>query len=226
MSGHPNVLVNKVFAVFCNIAVGIPSAISFGIYHSDHHNYLGEDKRDPDVPTQFEIDLFRGKFGKFIFFTFQSIIYAFRPFVYMHKKMTTGEMANFLVIICADLLIYKFLGSGALIYMMITGFLSIGAHPAAIHAIAEHHEFVRGMETYDYFGFWNFFNLNLGYHIEHHDFPSCPWYNLPAIRSTAPEFYEYLPHHTSYIKVLMTFMFDEKFNLFHRTLRVPEKKAE
>jgi sphingolipid delta-4 desaturase len=40
-AGHPNILVNKVFAIFCNISMGLPSAIGFGIYHADHHNYLG-----------------------------------------------------------------------------------------------------------------------------------------------------------------------------------------
>jgi sphingolipid delta-4 desaturase len=32
--------VNKIMAVICNIPMGIPSAISFGRYHSDHHNFL------------------------------------------------------------------------------------------------------------------------------------------------------------------------------------------
>lgn len=40
-TGHPNILVNKAFAIFCNIGMGIPSAISFGTYHADHHNFMG-----------------------------------------------------------------------------------------------------------------------------------------------------------------------------------------
>lgn len=225
-AGHPNIMVNKAFAIFCNIGMGIPSALSFGIYHSDHHNYLGEENKDPDLPTRWEVKHCMGKFAKFMFFMLLSFIYALRPFVFMHKRMTMDELVNFLVIICTDLLVYKFWGGGALAYLLITGLVSIGAHPAAIHVIAEHHEFARGLETYDYFGIWNFFNLNLGYHIEHHDFPTCPWYNLPAIRAAAPEWYEYLPSHTSYTKVLLKFIFDDNFNLFHRTLRIPEKKAQ
>jgi sphingolipid delta-4 desaturase len=38
-------------------------------------------------------------------------------------------------------------------------------------------------------GWMNIPNLNMGYHIEHHDFPSIPWYNLPKLRAMAPEFY-------------------------------------
>jgi sphingolipid delta-4 desaturase len=51
-AGHPNILVNKAFAIFCNVGMGIPSALSFGVYHSDHHNYLGEENKDPDLPTR------------------------------------------------------------------------------------------------------------------------------------------------------------------------------
>jgi len=39
--GHKNILVNKVFAVFCNMAHAIPAALSFGLYHADHHNFFG-----------------------------------------------------------------------------------------------------------------------------------------------------------------------------------------
>jgi sphingolipid delta-4 desaturase len=41
-AGHPNMYVNKFFAILCNVPMGLPSAISFGKYHNDHHNYLGE----------------------------------------------------------------------------------------------------------------------------------------------------------------------------------------
>ena len=125
-----------------------------------------------------------------------------------------------------DAIIYKYWGGGALLYLLLGAYLSIGPHPASMHVIAEHYEFAKGQETYDYFGFWNFFNLNLGYHIEHHDFPTCPWYNLKKIRAAAPEFYEKLPYHTSYAKVAFKFLFDNNFNLFNRTIRLNEKKID
>jgi aminopeptidase-like protein len=42
----------------------------------------------------------------------------------------------------------------------------------------------------------------------------------------APEWYDQLPYHTSYAKVLWKFVMDEKFNLYHRTIRLPDKKAD
>lgn len=50
--GHKNIMVNKIMGVLCNIPMGIPSALSFGKYHADHHNYLGEKGRDPDLPMR------------------------------------------------------------------------------------------------------------------------------------------------------------------------------
>jgi sphingolipid delta-4 desaturase len=85
-----------------------------------------------------------------------------------------------------DYLVYKYWGSSALIYNFLVAYVAIGPHPAALHGLAEHYEFVTGVQTYDYIGVWNIFNLNVGYHIEHHDFPVCPWYNLPKIRKIAP----------------------------------------
>lgn len=74
----------------------------------------------------------------------------------------------------------------------------------------------------------NYINLNVGYHTEHHDFPSCPWYNLPKIRATAPEYYEQLPYHTSYIMCLYKFIFDDNIDLNNRTVRFPvaEKRKQ
>jgi sphingolipid delta-4 desaturase len=68
-----------------------------------------------------------------------------------------------------------------------------------MHFIAEHYEFVKGQETYNYYGIMNFFNLNLGYHMEHHDFPWIPWNQLPKVHAIAKEFYDTVPFHTSYI---------------------------
>lgn len=76
------------------------------------------------------------------------------------------------------------------------------------------------METYDYLGNFNIVNLNVGYHIEHHDFPTIPWYNLPKLRAMAPEFYEQFPVHTDYLKVAYKFLMDDNFGLYHRIIRV------
>ncbi len=43
--------------------------------------------------------------------------------------------------------------------------------------------------TFSYYGFLNKFGYNLGYHREHHDFPTAPGRYLPPIKKLARSFY-------------------------------------
>lgn len=63
-------------------------------------------------------------------------------------------------------------------------------------------------------------NSPLSYHNEHHDFPDVPWSRLPSVRKTAPEFYETLWQHSSYLMVLYEFFFDPNFTLHSRIVRI------
>jgi len=61
-------------------------------------------------------------------------------------------------------------------------------------------------ETGSYYGSLNRLALNVGYHNEHHDFPSVPWNRLPRIRALAPEVYASLASHTSWTRLLWRFL--------------------
>jgi len=61
--------------------------------------------------------------------------------------------------------------------------------------------------------------LNVGYHNEHHDFPSIPWNRLPEIKRTAPEAYDSLASHKSWTRLLFRFLFDRDLTLFSRMVR-------
>ena len=74
-------------------------------------------------------------------------------------------------------------------------------------------------ETNSYYGWLNRLALNVGYHNEHHDFPSVPWNRLPAVRRIAPEAYETLGSHGSWAKLLWQFLFDRRISLFSRQVR-------
>lgn len=132
-------------AVLCNIPMGIPSALSFGRYHSDHHNFLGELNGDPDLPLEWEAKLSRSfKWYKYVFYVIISLFYAGRP-LFMHKpSLTRDEFLNYLAILSLDAVILYLWGPWALAYVVFSGLCSIGAHPAAIHIIAEHYEFIPG----------------------------------------------------------------------------------
>jgi sphingolipid delta-4 desaturase len=64
------------------------------------------------------------------------------------------------------------------------------------------------------------FAYNVGYHNEHHDFPSVPWTRLPALKALAPEFYDVLPAHPSWPMVIVNFVLDGDAGLFARAKRL------
>jgi sphingolipid delta-4 desaturase len=63
----------------------------------------------------------------------------------------------------------------------------------------------------------------VGYHNEHHDFPSIAWNNLPKLRALAPEFYDSLRSHSSWTRLLIQFLFDRRYTLFSRVERSNER---
>jgi sphingolipid 4-desaturase/C4-monooxygenase len=63
--------------------------------------------------------------------------------------------------------------------------------------------------------------VQVGYHNEHHDFPSIPWTRLPALKALAPEYYDTLPSHPSWPMVTYNFIFDSNVGMWSRVKRVP-----
>lgn len=59
----------------------------------------------------------------------------------------------------------------------------------------------------------------VGYHNEHHDFPSIPWTRLPELRRIASEFYEPLPAHKSWPYVTYKFITDPNVGMWSRAKR-------
>jgi sphingolipid delta-4 desaturase len=96
---------------------------------------------------------------------------------------------------------------------------ALGLHPVGARWFQEHYVFSPGQETYSYYGPLNRLSFNMGYHNEHHDFPSVPWKHLPAIRASAPEVYDSLYHHRSWTRLLLTIVFDRGFTPFRRVIR-------
>jgi sphingolipid 4-desaturase/C4-monooxygenase len=108
----------------------------------------------------------------------------------------------------------------ALAYLFLSLFFSIGLHPLGARWIQRHYLVNEGdQETFSYYGSLNAVTFNVGYHNEHHDFPSVPWNRLPQIRAAAPEVYEELSAHTSWTRLLGQFLFDRNISLYSRMIR-------
>ncbi|TBU61041.1 dihydroceramide delta(4)-desaturase [Dichomitus squalens] len=222
---RPNL--NKALAVFANLPIGIPYSAAFKRYHIEHHKFLGEDGIDTDLPTNLELICLNNVLGKVFFTTFQILFYALRPGFVRTQAFTQWHFFNLVTELLFDYVLVKAFGVRPLIYLLASSFFAGSLHPLAGHFIAEHYVW-DGLqqETYSYYGPLNVLAYNVGYHNEHHDFPSVAWTQLPALRALAPEFYDTIPSHPSWPMVLVNFIRDPEVGIFARVKRKRKDRGE
>jgi len=182
--------------------------------------------------------------------TFQILFYALRPGFIRSQKPTIYHLINAVFILFADFLLVKFAGWKPLLYLLFSSFFAGSLHPCAAHFIAEHYlmsevasevevpelaglssaemDHVRELsqETTSYYGWLNILCYNVGYHNEHHDFPSVPWTRLPQLRELAKEFYDPLPVHKSWPIVTWKFITDPRVGMWSRAKRQSGDKGK
>ncbi|XP_077293453.1 delta4-sphingolipid-FADS-like protein ifc [Arctopsyche grandis] len=217
--GHSRPMHNRLFGFFANLPIGIPISISFKKYHLEHHRYQGDEKLDTDLPTLLEAKLFCTTLGKFFWVILQPFFYAFRPLITYPKVPTSLEYVNLVIQLIFDGIILYFFGGRVLGYLIFGSLMAMGLHPVAGHFISEHYMFNKGFETYSYYGPLNLVTFNVGYHNEHHDFPAVPGSKLPEVKRIAGEFYDNLPQHHSWSRVLYDFITDPEVGPYARIKR-------
>lgn len=217
---------NKILAIFANIAIPFPIAMSFRRYHLDHHAYQGVYGKDPDLPLDIEYRLVRGNsLLKFIWLFFYPVMYVVRGASF-GRDISFWEAVNICTTLIGDVAIYWVCGWKGLFYLFCSLWLGYGIHPAAAHFIQEHYTFEDGQETYSYYGSFNKIFMNIGYHNEHHDFQKVAWTNLPAVRSIATEFYDTIASHQSWWGVLWKFVTQKTYGPQSRVARPVEAHKE
>ncbi|MHB8905759.1 MAG: fatty acid desaturase [Melioribacteraceae bacterium] len=212
---------NMAASILCDIPNAIPTAISFRSYHLKHHSFQGNYYLDADLASRWEAKLIGNTFlGKILWELFFPVFQALRPPRLKEIEfMNKWTIINWIVVFGADILLVYFFGWFPIIYFLASLFFSVGLHPLGARWIQEHYLTHPPQETYSYYGPLNIFALNVGFHNEHHDFPSVPWNNLPKIKKAAPEFYENLFSHKSWTKLWLRFLFDPGLSLYSRLVR-------
>jgi sphingolipid delta-4 desaturase len=100
---------NFLLGIFANIATGIPSSVTFRYYHMDHHQYQGVHITDTDIPTIWEVSIFKTKITKFFWVLGQAAAYGIRPLFTNPKPVTGVQIFNGICVITCDLIIlYKY----------------------------------------------------------------------------------------------------------------------
>ena len=213
---------NMVAGLIANLPLFFPSAVAFKKYHLKHHAFQGVYELDADVPYHWEARLIGRSFvGKALWLLIYPVFQALRPLRLKEIELVDAwSVTNLLVQVGFDLALLLLWGPKALVYVALSFFFSIGLHPLGARWVQRHYLTGNGgQETFSYYGPLNRLAFNVGYHNEHHDFPSVAWNRLPQIKAVAPEAYEHLHYHTSWTRLLFRFLFDKNLTLYSRMVR-------
>ncbi len=213
---------NQILAILANIPLLAPFAMSFHRYHLNHHQHLGVDEKDRDLPHTCEAKCIDNKpVLKGTWLIFNHFFYLIRGVTFA-KKPNKPELINLVVIIATTLLIVITMGCASTMYLWLSTVIGLSFHPVAAHFIHEHYTFSPGQETFSYYGPLNKVTFNVGYHNEHHDFMNIPGSRVPKVKEMAPEYYEKLVSHQSWTCVLVEFVFRKDMGLKSRIVRTQE----
>jgi sphingolipid delta-4 desaturase len=219
---------NRLAGILANLPQLFPSSVSFERYHIKHHSFQGVHELDADLPNRWEAKLINNYFfGKVIWLLFYPLFQVFRISRLKEiKPVDKWIVLNFLLEAIFITAIAWFFGWKGIIFLLLSFFFSVGLHPLGARWVQEHYLTHGEQETYSYYGPLNTVAFNVGYHNEHHDFPSVPWNKLPEIRKNAPGYYNTLSYHTSWTKLFFRFLFDREISLFSRVVRKDRGKVK
>lgn len=222
-------VLNTLSGMVANLPLVFPSSVSFQKYHLKHHSYQGVEELDADMPFRWEARLIDNSvIGKALWLLLYPVFQLLRP-LRLTKEISIFDgwtLVNWIVQFAVMGCVIYFLGAKATVFLVASFFFSIGLHPLGARWIQEHYLTHGDQETKSYYGRLNTVNLNVGYHNEHHDFPSIPWNRLPRVKAMAGAYYDTLGYHTSYTQLLFRFLFDKNLSVYSRTARSNRGKAK
>lgn len=222
-------VLNTWSGILANLPLVFPSSVSFQKYHIKHHSFQGVEELDADMPFKWEAKLIdNSALGKALWLLFYPVFQLLRP-LRLTKEISIFDkwtLINWIVQFSFMAVVVFALGPKATVFLIASFFFSIGLHPLGARWIQEHYLTHGDQETKSYYGILNPVNLNVGYHNEHHDFPSVPWNKLPKIKSIANNYYETLGYHTSYTALLFRFLFDKNLSVYSRVARANRGKVK
>ena len=184
---------------------------------------LGDDHYDVDVPTKMETDLVQnGRLMKFLWLFGMPVILIARSLTKLPVKWNMYVVLNWATCIIPTLSLLA-INPKCFVFVFVSAYLSQSIHPANVRAVQRHvssmeaHKATQGdarllamPNTYSYYGAMNWLTLNVGYHVEHHDFARVPWPNLPALHALGGEkwYPESHAHKSRSLSALVEFVYN------------------
>ena len=216
-------LANMFSGMLANLPLALPSSVSFQRYHLRHHAFQGVYELDADLPSEWEARLVgRSPLAKAVWLAVYPVLLVTRALRLKEVRIVDGWLLTQCWPRClaADGLVCWFWGPKALAYLVGSFVFSVGLHPVGARWIQEHYLVHSPQETYSYYGPLNRVAFNVGYHNEHHDFPSIPWNRLArGAQCWRPGGTTRSWHIASWTRLLVRFLFDRQLLLFSRMTR-------
>jgi sphingolipid delta-4 desaturase len=235
---------NRILSLICDLSIGLPVSESFRRYHHLHHYEFNKVGLDTDLPSNIERIIFKGtaciekrcfsihnyclftnknyvfiskkgKLGKFIWIILQGFFYSIRPNIIKPLQITKIQFLSYILNIIRFILLYQ-INIKAALFSIIAILIGTGLHPFASHFIAEHFYNENKYETASYYGWMNILTFNVGYHVEHHDFPHIPGSKLPLLHKITNEYKNDIPIIKSWFLYLIKFIMDDNISLDNR----------
>ena len=211
---------NKAIAILANLPGLVPSAIGFRHYHMLHHRFLGEARLDGDVCLAWEKRVFVARpTRKFLWLLLLPFFYGVIHPLQVRERLPLDRwaLANVIVVSGFAIGVLLLLGSSSVLFLALSAYLSVGPHPTGAHIVQEHLNHAgKSYVSASYYGWMNAISLNLGCHLEHHDFANVPGPRLLRLRELAPEFYSGRFTHGSPLGSLCRFVFDPRVGIDSR----------
>ncbi|TAK45149.1 MAG: fatty acid desaturase [Saprospiraceae bacterium] len=216
-----NITANKWCLILADLPNTVPGASAFSTFHLKHHSYMGNDQLDADLPAPIEAKIVgNNTVLKALWLALFPVCQIYRALRLHNVNTWTKWMyVNIAVVFLSDFLLVYFFGWNAMFYLIMSMMFALGFHPLGARWIQEHYTLDEHQETYSYYGPINKIGMNIGYHVEHHDFPSIPWHRLPELKKIAPEYYDTLKSYSSWAKLMLNFIFNPEYSLYSRVKR-------
>jgi len=203
---------NRLLGIMCNIVMLVPICEIFRQHHNIHHNTLGDMATDVDVPLRSEVRFVgNSRILKALWLSLNIFVLPARAMCKLPVIWSKYMILNWASSLGFGVFLF-FKCPPAFVYLVLGTVLSQSIHPSNARQVQRHIcQFKddrldastpnapledRKMNTFSYYGFMNAFTLNVGYHVEHHDFANISWTKLPELRRIAghkwyPENYAY-----------------------------------
>jgi len=223
---------NRLLGIMCNSIMLVPIAEIFRQHHNIHHQTLGDMKTDVDIPLKSEVKFVgNSRILKALWLSLNMFVLPMRSMKKLPVIWNRYMIFNWVTSIGFGVLLL-FTYTPACVYLLFGTILSQSIHPSNARQVQRHirqfkddriegsesvhvptHE--RRMNTFSYYGWMNKFTLNVGYHVEHHDFANISWRRLPELRRIAGE--KWYPTNYAYnsrgILDIMRFVLDDDITL-------------